>query len=582
MRNLRGVMRYFQFAFACATLLVVSNWQAAFCSTIPIQEAEPTVAQQARDLKAKELPAITLASTETDDANLPATEKTAVAGDSSSAPAAASKLNVIGTFLKNSSQLIQRNFGMPGYQAPAVPTPARRGLPAPLDPIFPSAEWIGTDHQLPIGVPDSGAVYPLETALWKRYPIIRKARIRVYGWANPGIGYSSSRHSNIPNSYYIVPRRLELDQLVLRFERVPDTVQTEKIDWGFRVSTVYGIDTRFTVAQGWYPATSQILQHNNLYAFDMPELYGVLYFPHVAKGMVLKYGRFISPPDIEAQLSPDNFLWTHSQMFTVDCYTQTGFLTSTKLNDNWTIQLGMHVGADIAPWDKTAIPSAEALVRWTSKTNNDSLYAGVDSINNGQFRLSGAVGRARAYANVLNTIASNNGSPITYNPSPIPAHDNLQQFNLTWSHRFNRKGTIVTMTEAYYLYSLNALQGGTVNTGPPHPYYALTGAGNYLKGLSQAGGFVNYTAWKCSPRDYICIRPVDFLIDQRGWRTGFPTTYSSWTIGWCHRFSDLLCIRPEIRYDRALNYNQGNIVKPYDNGTRRYQFTFGLDLIQRF
>ena len=55
----------------------------------------------------------------------------------------------------------------------------------------------------------------------------------------------------------------------------------------------------------------------------------------VAKGMVVKLGRFISPPDIEAQSAvPDNYMWTHSQMFTVDCYTLTGALASIKLSDS--------------------------------------------------------------------------------------------------------------------------------------------------------------------------------------------------------------------------------------------------------
>lgn len=137
-------------------------------------------------------------------------------------------------------------------------------------------------------------------------------------------------------------------------------------------------------------------------------------------------------------------------------------------------------------------------------------------------------------------------------------------------------------SEAYFLYSIDSLQGGTVNNGPPFPFNALTGPGKFLPGTSNAWGFVNYALFKITDKDYICVRPVDYLIDSRGWRTGFPTTYSSWTVGWTHRFSDLLCIRPEIRYERALNYNGGNIVTPYDNGTRRYQFTFGMDLIQRF
>jgi len=53
--------------------------------------------------------------------------------------------------------------------------------------------------------------------------------------------------------------------------------------------------------------------------------------------MVIKLRRYISPPDIEAQLAPDNYLYTHSLMFTFDCYTQTGIDAAIKLNDQWSI-----------------------------------------------------------------------------------------------------------------------------------------------------------------------------------------------------------------------------------------------------
>ena len=65
-----------------------------------------------------------------------------------------------------------------------------------------------------------------------------------------------------------------------------------------------------------------------------------MYVPNVAQGMVIKFGRYISPPDIEAQLAPDNYLYTHSLMFTFDCYTQTGINAAIKLNDQWSILFG--------------------------------------------------------------------------------------------------------------------------------------------------------------------------------------------------------------------------------------------------
>ncbi|MDR3613777.1 MAG: outer membrane beta-barrel protein [Candidatus Obscuribacterales bacterium] len=436
----------------------------------------------------------------------------------------------------------------------------RRALPSVLDPVFPSTEYIGVAGQTQIGVPNLNPVFPLEKAIYKACPVLKKARIEIYGWTNPGVNRSTSIHSNVPLSYAIVPNHIELDQQVIRIDRMPDTVQQEHNDWGFRLSMVYGIDTRYTVATGWYPASGQVLGQNRLYSWDPVECYGVYYIPKIKEhklfdGLVIKAGRYISPSDIEAQLAPDNYLWTHSLMFTVDNYTQTGVLASLKLNKQWMLQAGVHAGDDIAPWAKAAIPSAEACLRWQSKTNKDSWYFTANSFNNGHYRLAD----------------KNNGQS---------GHDNLQQLNVTWGHRFSRR--VHMMTEAYYMYEINALAGGTVVSGPPKPYFTGTGPGSYLHGLSQAWGVVNYTNIKITDKDYISIRPVDFLGDPRGLRTGFQTTLSSWTVGWCHRFNDLLCIRPEIRYERSLNSHNGVPVTPYDDGKRMFQFTFGADLIQRF
>jgi len=293
--------------------------------------------------------------------------------------------------------------------------PQRRALPAPLDGVFPGTDYLGPTPL--IGVPDTDPVYPLTKAIWSIAPALKDAKIKVYGWVNPGISVSTSNKSNIPESYAIVPNRLELDQAVLRAERLPDTVQTDHADWGFRLTTLYGIDWRWTTAQGWF--SGQLLKHNRLYGWDPVEAYALLYVPHVAKGMVIRAGRYISPPDIEAQLAPDNYLFTHSLMFTFDCYTQTGINANIKLNDHWSIMAGIHAGDDVAPWNGAAHPTGMFMVRWVSKSNNDSIFGGIDSINNGKFKA---------------------------------FHDNLQQSNITWTHRFNEKGTFLTTTEAYYIY----------------------------------------------------------------------------------------------------------------------------------
>jgi hypothetical protein len=183
------------------------------------------------------------------------------------------------------------------------------------------------------------------------------------------------------------------------------------------------------------------------------------------------------------------------------------------------------------------------MLRWVSKSNNDSLWGGIDSINTGRFKA---------------------------------GHDNLQQDNLTWTHRFNQTGTILTATEAYYIYQSGALVGGTVNNGPPRPFFTGTGAGAPLTGNAPAIGVVNCTEFKLSRHDSLSLRPIDFLDDKKGERTGYATTYASWTAGITHRFSDLLSVRPEVRYEYAFS------AKPYDNGKRNSQLMFAVDAIMRF
>ena len=77
-----------------------------------------------------------------------------------------------------------------------------------------------------------------------------------------------------------------------------------------------------------------------------------LYIPHVAKGMNIRVGRYISLPDIEAQLAPNNYTYSHSLLYTVDPYTQTGIVATIKLSDHWLLQGGFSGGNDVAPVDE--------------------------------------------------------------------------------------------------------------------------------------------------------------------------------------------------------------------------------------
>ncbi|WP_164146277.1 outer membrane beta-barrel protein, partial [Serratia marcescens] len=84
------------------------------------------------------------------------------------------------------------------------------------------------------------------------------------------------------------------------------TVQKDHIDWGFRIAPMFGTNYRYTAAYGLF--SGQLLQRNSPYGYDIPMAYGELFIPQIAEGLLLRFGRFISLPDIEAQLAPNNYM----------------------------------------------------------------------------------------------------------------------------------------------------------------------------------------------------------------------------------------------------------------------------------
>src|SRR5262245_58323543 len=64
---------------------------------------------------------------------------------------------------------------------------------------------------------------------------------QAYGWVNGGFNISSNSvkpGGNAPIAYAYTPNTVQLDQAVLYLDRFPDTVQTDHIDWGMRISAI--------------------------------------------------------------------------------------------------------------------------------------------------------------------------------------------------------------------------------------------------------------------------------------------------------------------------------------------------------
>jgi hypothetical protein len=363
----------------------------------------------------------------------------------------------------------------------------------------------------------------------------KKSRIQIYGWedfswnVSTSTNTSHSPNANFPLIYDLRPNRFEQNQFVLYVERVPNEFQTDHIDWGFRVSGVYGLDYRFMISRGLF--SDQLLKHNQYYGFDMPMVYFDLYIPRIFQGVNVRIGRIISEPDIEAQLAPNNLMSSHSLLYGFDNYTQTGIFTTTKINDQWTIQAGISNGTDVALWQKDPgnQPTGTVMIQWTSPNQMDSIYAGDNAFNNGKF-----------------------------------GYNNLQQIVGTWTHKFNDK--IYMATEGWYMYMNDA------STHPTKEVPFQSGSFPVKAGHAPEWALLNYTMFRIAPAVFFTVRNEVFD-DIVGSRTGFATFYSEHSIGFTWWPNKIVTMRPELRFDHSYD------TPAYDNGTRRNQFVASMDFI---
>jgi len=352
------------------------------------------------------------------------------------------------------------------------PAPSFRGTPSPVaGPPFPFSDW-----------PYGGSVVitkpwtqsaPVMQAIWSgpHGEGWKKSGVQIYGWLNVGFNLSTSAkpgYANLPAAYAEKPNSIQPDQQVLYIERQPDTVQTDHFDWGFRVATLYGLDYRFTTAKGVF--SEQLLKHNREYGVDPVMVYADLYFPHVAQGMDVRIGRYISLPDIEAQLAPNNYTYSHSLTYTYDCYTQSGINTTTRLNDHWMFQAGISAGCEAVPWTRPdSKPTFNTCLGYSWQEGGDNLYLCANSINDGKY-----------------------------------AYNNLAAYYLTWYHKIN--GSWHTATESWYQYERQT------------PNVLNPAASSLIQ--TNANGAVCATATQLT-----CLAPEWAVVIM--WRSSFPSVTTS-------------------------------------------------------
>ncbi|MGA7810301.1 outer membrane beta-barrel protein, partial [Bradyrhizobium sp.] len=278
----------------------------------------------------------------------------------------------------------------------------------------------------------------------------------------------------------------------------------------------------------------------------------------VMDGLMLRLGRYISIPDIEAQLAPNNYMYTHSMTYTFDNYTNTGLEATLAVNKNWILQGSVTVGTEALPWhlgqkianlapnmlypgatmpkDPGATPSLTLGARWTSDSGKDDINIVADGINGGNW-----------------------------------GYNNLQWYGLTYYHKFDDQWHISTEFYNEHQYNvLNALNpsavaafnaGGTPFSPQYMPFNApdLAQCGNTALFSCTANVYtaLMYLNYKPNPLNNISYR-LEVFDDAEGQRTGTKSTYIESGIGWQHWFSPQIEIRPEVSFYKSLNGNAFN------------------------
>ncbi|HVJ52555.1 MAG TPA: outer membrane beta-barrel protein [Aliidongia sp.] len=471
---------------------------------------------------------------------------------------------------------------------PNAPASRRDDWPATPEttPPMPFTEWPygGTTS---LGVTRPGSVdSPLmvATANTSIGHWLQDNNFQFYGWLDVGANLSSNTvrpGGNAPIAYAYTPNTVQLDQLVFYLDRFPDTVQTDHVDWGMRLSAIYGENYRYTTSYGL--ASYQLLKDNKVNGYDFPMLYGELYIPQVAHGLMLRAGRYISLPDIEAQLAPNNYMYTHSMSYSFDNYTNEGVQATLAVTKNLFLQAGINIGTESTLWhygqtvhnpdpnplfpgstfrkDPGAQPSFAACIRYTTDSGDDNIYGCANGINNGTW-----------------------------------GYNNLQWYGFTYYHKFNDKWHL--SFEAYDLW-----QNGVPNLNNPTATAAVAAGGTpfspqfipfnapdlanchnaaTLSCRASAIGTVAYLNYQITPLDNISFRP-EFYDDEQGQRTGTKATYLNFGLGWQHWMSPQVEVRPEIDWDRsidakAFNGNSNAGIAPDKN----YTVLFAADVILHF
>ena len=369
-------------------------------------------------------------------------------------------------------------------------------------------------------------------------------RFTISGWIDGGITFNPDSPRDNQNFGRLFDDRANeplLNQLVINFER-PLAPQPGEFDWGFKLQFMYGSDARVIHSLGLFDRTAhEILQP------DLVEAYLNLHFPIITDaGLDLKLGKFVTLEGAETIDPRTNFFYSHTYIFNFGIpFNHTGALATFHATKWLDVMAGVTRGVNTSIDDNNDAPA----------------FHGGLGLN--------------FYDGKVVIAASTHIGPET----PHNDHDLRYLNDITTTLKITDKLTSITdlnfaldeVTDAkaygvaqYFTYAVNSWLTAGVRGGifrDDQGFYVVSFADNddamdLLRGTGRnidirtvGGGRTTYGAITAG----VNIKPP------------MPKPISS------------LTIRPELRYDRALNGTH-----PFNDSRDVDQFTAGIDFILTF
>ena len=369
-------------------------------------------------------------------------------------------------------------------------------------------------------------------------------RVKISGWIDSGVTFNPDSPRDNQNFGRLFDDRANeplLNQAVINFERAL-APQPGEFDWGFKLQFMYGSDARFIHSLGLFDRTAhEILQP------DLVEAYLNLHFPVITEGgLDLKLGKFVTLEGAETIDPRANVFYSHTYIFNFGIpFNHTGALATFHANKWIDLYGGLTRGVNTSIDDNNDSPAFDGGVGLNLL---DGKLAALASTHIGPETPDD--NRHNRYLNDL-----------TITAKPTKNFTAITDLNYIYDEAADATGYGVAQ---YFIYKINDV-------------FSIGVRGEIWR---DADAF--YVASFAENDDALDgLRGGSVTIDPRTVGGG-KTTYGAVTLGLnikppVPKPAASLVIRPELRFDRALNGT-----RPFNDSSGRNQFTASIDVIITF